>query len=303
MDIHRLEVLRELAERGTVTAVAQALALTPSAVSQQLKILEREAGLPLTERSGRGLALTPAGRVLAERAIDVAVALQRVESSWAEYRDSPRGEVSISTFPTGGMMLLPGLLTRLADTPGLRLVVTDQDPNQPDFAALTASYDVVLADSGGVTASWRERQLETVELMREPLYVALPEAHPLAARASLSPDDVISEPWIGVPVDFPFDRILTSLESLTGHPADVVQRIGDNGIVEELVAAGHGLAILPRYTTRDHGNGLVTRPLRGMRSERVIWALMRPDTAVRPSVRLVVDALRAEAAAFVAARS
>ncbi|WP_294179342.1 LysR family transcriptional regulator [uncultured Schumannella sp.] len=303
MDIHRLAVLRELAERGSVTAVAQALALTPSAVSQQLKILEREAGLPLTERSGRGLALTPAGRVLAERAIDVAVALQRVESSWEEYRDSPRGEVSISTFPTGGMMLLPGLLTRLRETPGLRVAVTDQDPNQPDFAELTARYDVVLADSGGVTASWRERRLEAVELMREPLDVALPEGHPLAARVSLSPDDVISEPWIGVPVDFPFDRILTDLESLTGRPADVVQRIGDNGIVEELVAAGHGLAILPRYTTRDHGNGLVTRPLRGMRSERVIWALMRPDIAVRPSVRLVVDALRAEATAFVAARS
>ena len=121
MDIHRLAVLRELAERGSVTAVAQALALTPSAVSQQLKILEREAGLPLTERSGRGLALTPAGRVLAERAIDVAVALQRVESSWEEYRDSPRGEVSISTFPTGGMMLLPGLLTRGVAQPGQQL--------------------------------------------------------------------------------------------------------------------------------------------------------------------------------------
>lgn len=303
MDVRRLEVLRELAERGSVTAVARALSLTPSAVSQQLKILEREAGLALTARAGRGLELTVAGRMLAESAIDVAVALERAASAWEEFRDSPRGEVTLTTFPTAGQMLLPGLLTRLQETPGLRLVVTDQDPNLPDFADLTPDHDIVLADSGSVTPSWRERHLEMVELMREPLDVALAEGHPLAARASLSPADLVDERWVGVPVDFPFDRILTGIESVTGRPAEIVQRVSDNGIAEALVAAGHGLAILPRYTTRDRGNGLVTRPLREVRSERVIWALMRPDTAVRPSVRLVVEALRAEAAEFVAARS
>jgi DNA-binding transcriptional LysR family regulator len=68
MDVQRLELLRELAERHSVTAVARATHRTPSAVSQQLKVLEREAGLPLTERSGRGLVLTDAGRALARPA-------------------------------------------------------------------------------------------------------------------------------------------------------------------------------------------------------------------------------------------
>jgi DNA-binding transcriptional LysR family regulator len=303
MDVRRLELLRELSERGTVTAVARAMHLTPSAVSQQLKTLEREAGVPLTERAGRGLVLTTAGHALAETAQDVAVALQRAEAAWSEFVEQPRGEVSVTFFPTGGEMLLPGFLARVADVQGLKIVCTDQDPLLPDFADLTPDHDIVIADAPGVLPSWRERHLVTVELMREPLDIVLPEGHPLSAKAELSPADVVDQKWIGVPQDFPFDRILQRIEAITGHEADIVQRFVDNSIVETLVAAGHGIAILPRFTTRDRENGLVTRPLTGVRSERGIWAIMRPDRAVRPSVRLVVDALRAEAAAFLAAHA
>ncbi len=301
MDVRRLGLLRELSERGSVTAVADALHLTPSAVSQQLKTLEREAGVPLTERAGRGLVLTTAGHALAQTAQDVAVALQRAEASWAEFVEQPRGEVSITFFQSGGEMLLSGLLDRLADVPGLSLVATDQDPLLPDFADLTPDNDIVVADAPGVMPTWRERHLVVVELMREPLDIVLPEGHPLAAKAELTPLDVIDEDWISNPDGYPFDRILQRIEAISGREAHRVQRILDNGIVESLVAGGHGIAILPRYTTRDRENGLVTRPLTGLRSERGIWALMRPDRAVRPSVRLVVQALRDEAAEFVAA--
>jgi len=128
--------------------------------------------------------------------------------------------------------------------------------------------------------------------MDEPLDVALPEGHPLASKASLSAKDLVDVTWIGVPLGFPYDRILRQLEAITGVPATIGQRFLDNGIVEALVATGHGIAILPRFTTRDHENGLVTRPLSGIRSTRQISALMRPDRAERPSVRLVVQALR-----------
>ncbi len=298
MDVRRLELLRELAERGSVTAVAEALHLTPSAVSQQLKTLEREAGVPLTERSGRGLSLTTAGQVLAETAKDVAVALGRAEAAWSEFVEQPRGEVSVTFFATGGEMLLPGLLTRMAEVSGLKVICTDQDPLFPDFADLAMDHDIVVADASGVLPSWRERHLVTVELMREPLDIVLPEGHPLAVKSELTPADVVGENWITNPDGFPFDRVLQRIEAISGQEAHRVQRLIDNGIVEVLVAAGHGIAILPRFTTRDRENGLVTRPLVGVRSERVIWAIMRPDRAVRPSVRLVVEALRAEAAQF-----
>lgn len=300
MDIRRLGLLRELAERGTVTAVARALHLTPSAVSQQLKALEREAGVALTERSGRGLALTGPGQVLADTAKDLAVAIQQAESIWADFVEQPKGEVTVTVFPSVGQMLLPGALHRVSGVAGLRVICSDQDPLLPDFLDLTLDHDIVVADAPGVLPGWRERSLVITELLREQLDIALPEGHPLAARAELSPADVIGEPWIGVPVGHPFDRILQRIEAITGQQADVGQRFIDNGIVESMVANGHGIAILPRYTTRDHENGLVTRPLAGVRSERVIWAIQRPEVAVRPSVRIVTEALRDEAEHFVA---
>ena len=298
MDVRRLELLRELAERGSITAVAAATNRTASAVSQQLKVLEREAGIALTERHGRGIILTGAGRMLAQTATDVAVALERADALWEDFKQAPRGVVTLTTFPTGGQMLLPGLLTAIADVPGLELACTDQDPLLPDFADLTPDFDIVLADSPGMLPSWKERGIAVVPLMTEPLDVALPEGHPLAAKRSLSPADLVDELWVGVPLGFPYDRILRQIEVINGSPARIGQRFLDNGIVEAIVAAGHGIAILPRYTTRDHENGLVTRPLSGVRATRRISALMRPDRAERPSVRLVVEALSTEAARF-----
>jgi len=295
MDVRRLELLRELAERGTITAVAAATNRTASAVSQQLKVLEREAGIALTEPYGRGIVLTGAGRMLAQTATDVAVALERAEALWEDFKQAPSGEVTLTTFPTGGQMLLPGVLTTIADVPGLTLTCSDQDPLLPDFADLTPDFDIVLADSPNMQPSWRERGLAVVRLMTEPLDVALPVGHPLAEKKSISPRDVINETWIGSPVGFPFDQVLQQVSVANGTPARVSQRFLDNGIMESIVAGGHGIAILPRYTTRDHENGLVTRPLTGIRSERIIVALLRPDRAERPSVRVVIDALRAEA--------
>lgn len=298
MDVRRLSVLRELAERGSVTAVAEALHLTPSAVSQQLKTLEREAGLALTERSGRGIVLTVAGKALADTATDVAVAIERAEATWAEFKATPRGEVTLAVFPTAGQMLVPGTLRRIAEVPGLRLTVSDHDSRLDDYADLTPDFDIVLSDGDSVRFSWQQRRLAIVELMREPLDIALPESHPLAAKTALRPEDVVEQPWIGVPRGYPYDRIRQRIESITGRRADVLQRISDNRLVEVLVAAGHGIAILPRFTTQQRGDGVVTRPLVGVPAERVVWALMRPERAIRYSVVAVVDALRAEAARY-----
>jgi DNA-binding transcriptional LysR family regulator len=297
MDVARLALLRELAERGTVGAVADAMKVTPSAVSQQLKVLEREAGYTLVEPAGRGVALTVAGRALAQTAMEIAVAIERAEGRWREFMQAPAGQVTLATFPTGGEMLLSGVLTRLADVPEVELICSDEDGVTTDFADLTPDHDIVLADSPTTSAAWHERGLQVVPLISEPLDVALPEGHPLARKASLSPKDVVGETWIGVPHDYPFDRVLSQVVAATGEPVRVAQRIADNGIVESLVAGGHGIAILPRFTTREHGNGLVTRPLVGIRAKREISALLRPDRFERPSVRLVVQALRDEARA------
>jgi DNA-binding transcriptional LysR family regulator len=295
MNVRRLELLRELAERGSVTAVARATHRTPSAVSQQLKVLEREAGFPLTERRGRGIELTDAGRVLARTATDVAVAIERAEALWREFAEAPQGTVTLTIFPSAAEMLVPGLLTRIAAVPGLVLECSDQDRTLDDLADLVPDYDIVVADAPAIMPEWRERGFAVAPLLTEPLDIAMAESHPLAALESVSPRDVIHETWIGPVAASPFARVLDQIELATGEKAHVTQQFWDNGAVEAIVAAGHGIAILPRFTTRDRENGLTTRPLRGIRSERRIAALMRPDRALRPSVRRVVDELRAEA--------
>lgn len=303
MDVKRLELLRELASRGTVGAVADAMRVTPSAVSQQLKVLEQEAGTPLTEPAGRGIALTVAGRALVQTATEIAIAVEKAESRFREFMKQPAGEVTLTTFPTGGQMLLPSVLARLGETPGLTLICTDQDPMLPDFADLTPDFDIVLADSPMSSPSWRERGLAVIPLMSEPLDIALPEGHRLAKKTKLTPADLAGETWIGSPVQFPFDRILQEIEAVNAAPAIVAQRFMDNGIVESMVAAGQGIAILPRYTTRDRENGLITRPLAGVRTRRDISALMRPDRAERPSVQLVIEILKDEAAKLAASHT
>ncbi|PJJ65448.1 LysR family transcriptional regulator [Compostimonas suwonensis] len=295
MDVRRLDLLRELSERGSVTAVARATHRTPSAVSQQLKVLEREAGVPLTERSGRGLALTHAGRELARSAADVATALERANALWDEFRNHPSGEVSLATFPTAGQMLLPGLLQRLTEVPGLVVTCSDRDPELEDFPALTSDFDVVLAHSTLGQVPWVGRGLHVTPLMREPLDVALPLGHRLAERPNVTPHDLVGETWIGVPPGYPFNRVLDEIEVVSGHPIVTSQRFGDTRVTEAFVAAGLGIALLPCFTAGGlDDRGLVLKTLSGVTAARNIVALTRPDRAERLAVRTVLDALVAE---------
>ncbi|ARJ05848.1 LysR family transcriptional regulator [Cnuibacter physcomitrellae] len=298
MDVRRLELLRELAERGSITEVARATHRTPSAVSQQLRVLEREAGLPLTEKSGRGIVLTDAGRALARSAADIAVAIERAEALWDEFRNDPTGEVSLSTFPTGGQMLLPGLVKRLDSLGGLVLTCADRDVDSAEFPLLTADFDIVLAHSPtDPPQNWNSTEVTAVKLMTEPLDIALPPGHPLAQKEVLDPEDLVGEQWIGVPWGYPFERTIHDISAAAGSPMDVVQRFGDTRVTEAFVAAGLGVAVLPCYTAGGaYRDQIVLRNLRGVVAERHIYALMRPDRAERLAVRTVIDALRAEAA-------
>lgn len=290
MDVRHLSLLRELADRGSVTAVAAATHRTGSAVSQQLRTAERDLGVPLVEPAGRGLRLTDAGRLLAEAAVDVESALARAESRLDEFRGRPTGRVRIAALTSAAEFLVPGALAVLA-ADGIEVELTDTDVSEADYAELAADHDVVIGHSllGAVPAG-AERLARTV-LVREPLDVAVPSGHPLAARDELSPRDVVDETWVGVPAGYPFETVLDGVARVTGRPVTVVQRIRDNRIAEAFVAAEVGLALLPRFTTRPR-DGVVLRPLRGVNARRWVVAMSRPDRAERAVVRRTVVALK-----------
>ncbi|MDP5183107.1 LysR family transcriptional regulator [Blastococcus sp. BMG 814] len=299
VDPAQLLLLRELAEHGSVTAVARATTRTPSAVSQQLKVLQRRVGVPLVERAGRGVRLTDAGRALAGIATGVATALAVAEADWEGYRGGAGGTVRLAVFHSAGELLVPGLLDRLAAAPQITLETHDEDVSQDDFAALTADYDVVVAHRSDDVVPPARPQVEVRLLLREPLDVALPLDHPLARRDRVSPQDVIGEQWIAPPAEFPIDRVLTAIAARAGAPVRVVRRTTHLPLMEKLVSHGHGVALLPRHTTRERTAGrLALVPLADLRAGRIVEALMRPDKAARRAVRTVVDALVAEAAAY-----
>ena len=303
MDVHRLDLLRELSERGSVTAVAEATSRTPSAVSQQLKVLEREAGMPLTARSGRGIVLTSAGQALARSATDVAIALERAAALWDDFRNHPSGEVTLLTFPTIGATLLPSVLIDLAQVAGLNVLCTDLDPELEEFADHTGDYDIVLAHTMPGVLPWGGRGLRAVPLLTEPLDIGLPVDHRLAGRAHVTAADLVDETWLGVPTGYPFERILHEVEQQAGSRVHVSQRFSDMRIVEAFIEAGLGIAFVPRYTSGTVSAGIVLKPLRGVASARQIVALVRPDVAERLAVRTVLDVLVDRAARLESARA
>ena len=295
MDVSQLALLRELADRGSVTEVAAALGKSPSAVSQQLKTLQRQVGVVLVERVGRGVRLTDAGRALAASSVRISTAMAEAEAVWNAYRGEATGTVRVATFFSASELFVPGLLSRLHDHPGILLDVDDRDMSQDDFAALAADYDIVLAHRSDDALPPERSVLNIVPLVREPLDVAVPLDHPLADRPSVTVADVIGEGWITVPVDFPLDRVLTAMAVREGVPPRIVYRTTHLPLIENLVATGHGIALLPRYTSRERAAGRYRLlPLVDFRAGRHIEALMRPDRAARLAVRVVVDALVAE---------
>jgi DNA-binding transcriptional LysR family regulator len=289
VDTRQLQILRELGELGSVSAVAAALYVTPSAVSQQLRQLQATVAVPLTERNGRRLALTAAGRALADAAADVQTALAKARSAVDAFIDEPAGLVRLAGFHSAAAAFFPPIARAFASPDGPRLNFADEDVAQAEFAPLTADYDIVLAHRLDHTPPW-PRSVSVTALLHEPLDVAMPGTHPLAAKRRVTSRDVAGEPWITVHDGFPLFGTITAIGAAAGRPLEIVHRINDFTVAAEVVAAGAGLALMPRWTTRQPTD-VVLRPLAGVQARRHVDALARPERTMRRSVRAVLDQL------------
>ncbi len=293
MDVRHLVLLRELAERGSVHAVAAAMHRTPSAVSQQLRTAQRDFGILLVEPDGRGLRLTDAGRLLADGAVGVETAIADVQARLDRYRGQPTGRVSVAALASAAAFLLPAAYARLR-AEGIELECADVDVAESDFATFAADYDIVIGHSlTGAKLAGADGLVATV-IAREPIDVALPAGHALVAKDELLAEDVGGEDWVTVPDGFPFGEVRRAVELRTGRTVRRVQDLRDNRLVEAFVAAGLGIGLLPRYTTRPSPD-VVLRPLADVPATRWIVALSRPDRARRAVVARVIEELRAAA--------
>jgi DNA-binding transcriptional LysR family regulator len=293
MDVHRLRLLREFADRGSVGAVADAMRLTPSAVSQQLKVLAREAGIDLLEQDGRGLRLTDAGRALVLRADDVVAAVDRASEEMAARARTTVGSVRLAMFPSAAALLLPGLLTRM-DASGVEVVATDVDVPYATAPDTLADHDLVLTHRDERAPSVRSPRIRSVVVMREPVDLVVPPGHRLAGQDEVTLDALADEDWISVRGGFPVDDVLLSLTTITGVQPRVVHRINDFAVIEAMVADGHGVALIPRFAVRHPAVHQLV--LAGVRAARIYEVLHRPRALDRPVVASVLSAIGVECA-------
>jgi len=293
MHLQQLQILRELGALGSVTAVAEAMHVSPSAVSQQLAALQRGIATPLTRRQGRTLVLTPAGEVLAEAGATALDAMAAARTAVDRFEAAPSGVVTVSGFLSAAQALFGPLVREIGtgdDAPTIRF--TDEDVSQSDFPALTGRYDLVLAHRMEHSPPWPRSGIRSVPLATEPLDVALPAEHPLAAHATLSPEQVVGERWVTSRAGYSPDDVLRTIAAVTNRPVEIVHRINDYGVAAAVIAAGGAIGMLPRYTSVvADATGVVRRPLRGVSTNRMIDVLARPENLRRRSVRLVAEAL------------
>src|SRR5690348_9706533 len=171
LDVRRLRLLRDLAQLGTIAAVAKAHRYTPSAVSQQLAALEREAGVPLLARTGRRVALTPPGAVLVRHAETVLAALEEADAALAAARAELAGPLRIGAFPSAVTTLLTGALVALGEQhPALDLTVTELDPAQVPDAIREGTLDVALTHDYTIMPGEPDPALATVPLLSETVF-------------------------------------------------------------------------------------------------------------------------------------
>lgn len=293
MELGQLRALRELGDRGSIAAVAAALHVTPSSVSQQLSALQRRAATPLTFKDGRRTALTDAGRALALAAVDVEVALERAEEAVAQFRSEPQGVVKVAAFHSAALALFGPLLAKMSARDHPSVALSDFDVAQEHFPALTQDHDLVIAHRLTGSPPW-PGAVRVEPLMFEPLDLVIRKDHRLAAKESVTPEDLRGETWVAVHQGFPMQHAFEQIAGIGGAEVRIAHRINEFFVAAAVVAASDCVALMPRYTTdmRHHPN-LVLKPISSLGPGRHIDCITRPETLERANVKTVLTQLRA----------
>ncbi|MFI1954967.1 LysR family transcriptional regulator [Streptomyces xinghaiensis] len=299
LDPRRLHLLRELDRRGTIAAVAEALTFTASAVSQQLSVLEREAGVPLLERSGRRVVLTPAGRALVTHADAVLERLELAVSELAGAREGIRGPLRIGTFPSGGPAIVPAALAELARRhPALEPMVQEIDSARVSDGLRAGELDVALVHDYDFVPASPDTTVGQVPLLEEPVYLATGGAAGSApATGPAARGDTLAEllgPWATSPW-------ITARDGTTGHAMAVRacqaagfqprirHQVNDFRTVLALAAIGQGAGFVPEMATAHAPGDVVLTRLPLFRRSKVAF---RAGGGTHPAIAAFVAAAR-----------
>jgi DNA-binding transcriptional LysR family regulator len=296
LDLRRLRLLHELNRRGTVTAVAEALSYSPSTVSQQLGVLQREAGTPLFEPAGRRVRLTDAGLVLVEHAEQLLAAAERAEADLASAAaGAVAGVVRVGSFQTASLhLLLPAMNALRVTHPGVQVRLVEAEPEPALEALRSHALDLALADEWAGTPHPRWPGLDREDLFTEAVHLALPVGHPAAASGEPVPlAELADEAWAtGYAGGSMAALVRRVCNEHGGFEPAVRHETNELTMLLALVAGRHAVTLLPELALIGDLPGIAVRPVADAQLTRTLFTAVRAGADRRPALAAVRETLR-----------
>jgi DNA-binding transcriptional LysR family regulator len=290
LDLRRLRFLSELARRGTIAEVARVAGYTPSAISQSLTQLEREIGVPLLERDGRRVRLTPAAHGLVARTDRVLAELDAAEAELAAEHQTVRGEIVIGAFPSAAAgLVVPAVVDLSERHPELSCVVREHEPEDGIPLLRSGELDLLVSESYEGVEPAPAGGLESHLLLSEPLLLVVPRDE--AARDPIPLETLGDAPWIGGLAGTQFAAALDRACTSAGFTPRIAHQADDALLVQALVGSGLGVGLLPALAcsgSKEVGFAEVVPPA----PRRHVAALVRRGAASRPALAATLEGLK-----------
>jgi len=292
LDVRRMRVLKEVSERGSIAAAADALNYTPSAVSQQIATLEREIGVALVERGPRSITLTDAGRSLAEHAEIILARLEIAETEVREIAGLRGGRLRLATFRTAGETIVARAMAIFrARHPEVDLMLTEGEPEHYLPLIKSGQIDLGLGFEYDKVERIRVESSDERLLMDDPFGIALPRTHRLADQPSVALEDLRDEAWVGSTPRSSVHHFTRNICAAAGFEPQLRFETDDYHIAEALVATGLGVAFLPQMAAATAHPEVVFRPIEPSPPTRRIFAVFRAGGLRSPTTRAMVELL------------
>ena len=292
LHVGRVRVLSEVVRRGSFSAAAEALSYTQSAVSQSIARLEAETGATLIVRDRSGVRPTAAGASLVENAEGIFARIEAADTELAAGLGGRAGRLRMASFPSAGATLMPLAIATFRERhPDVALTLAEGEPEEIAPRLRAGEFDLALLfEFPGV----RERPavgLRAVALLEDPMHVALPAAHPLASKPAVKLEDLRDEDWVQTSAASPCAKHVVRSCVGAGFEPHVTFESDDYETVQGLVAAGVGVALIPRLAlTRVH-EGIVVRELAPRSPARKVLAATVPGAGAAPAAKTMIRIL------------
>ncbi|GAA1748405.1 LysR family transcriptional regulator [Aeromicrobium alkaliterrae] len=288
LDARKLRMLAELDDLGTIAAVAERLQQTAPGISMQLSALERDVGMKLTEKHGRTVRLTPAGRLLARHGRDLVEQLVLAEMEARSLREGAAGTYRVAAFPTAARHLVAGVWARLLDDTehGLRIELLELEVEDAVPALRRGDVDLAVAHTYSTMEPTDPRGLALQPLMAEPVHLAVPDASDLSGPVDLSA--LATESWLVPHRERSCHDMVRRACGAAGFVPRIVAEATDFSVLLQLVAVGAGLALVPQLAATPLPAGVRLLPL-SIPVERRVYLATRESSAADAGLRRIAE--------------